>query len=270
MTTQREFWSDTGQTCPDGETLPTLLHTPTTSDAVGTARKVDTGQQRDLRNDVRHKSISSVVDSPASLFRWRELDEETVMNAGFGRLFAELSTSWIPATWLSKTSRGLSQRMLDGSLEEYSGTCPRAGTMRNGRLYQRPRLVRRISEKEFSLLPTSTKSCGDKNGPASGSDKLINHLLPTPTANRYGSCQGGSMGREGQKNRPSLETMASSGLLPTPTSRDHRSGKASEVTHQKNSRPLSEQIGGLLNPQFVEAIMGFPTGWTDCEDSATQ
>lgn len=60
-----------------------------------------------------------------------------------------------------------------------------------------------------------------------------------------------------------------SSLLPTPTSRDHRSGKASEETHARNSRPLSEQIGGLLNPQFIEAMQGFPIGWTDLDVSET-
>lgn len=51
----------------------------------------------------------------------------------------------------------------------------------------------------------------------------------------------------------------------TPTARDWRSGKASPETHAKNSRPLSEQIGGSLNPTWVEALMGFPFGWTDTD-----
>ena len=54
-------------------------------------------------------------------------------------------------------------------------------------------------------------------------------------------------------------------LLPTPTARDWRSGKASEATHARNSRPLSEVIGGHLNPEFVEYLMGFPIGFTACE-----
>lgn len=40
-------------------------------------------------------------------------------------------------------------------------------------------------------------------------------LLPTPTAQRYGSNQGGSAGRAG-KERASLDTLAKRGLLPTP------------------------------------------------------
>ena len=127
-------------------------------------------------------------------------------------------------------------------------------------------------------------------------------LLPKPSATSYGSNQGGAAGRVG-KVRPSLETMAKHGLWPTPTSslgtkggrvtprksreggtlieavsartfatptsRDWRSGKASPETMAKNSRPLSEQIGGSLNPTWVEWLMGFPLGWTVCEPSAT-
>ena len=31
-----------------------------------------------------------------------------------------------------------------------------------------------------------------------------------------------------------------------------------------------QQIGGQLNPMWVEWLMGFPLGWTDCGDSATR
>ena len=68
---------------------------------------------------------------------------------------------------------------------------------------------------------------------------------------------------------------------PTATARDHRSIFASEKTHGRNSRPLSE-VAGLqalertghkcqsisgryftsLQPNFVEWLMGLPIGWT--------
>jgi hypothetical protein len=52
-------------------------------------------------------------------------------------------------------------------------------------------------------------------------------------------------------------------LLATPTARDWKSGKASRETMEKNSRPPSEQIGGQLNPTWVEWLMGWPLGWTE-------
>ncbi len=60
-----------------------------------------------------------------------------------------------------------------------------------------------------------------------------------------------------------------SGLWPTPIARDWRSGKASAKTMAKNSRPLSEVVGGDLNPMWVEWLMGWPLGWTALEPLGT-
>jgi hypothetical protein len=84
---------------------------------------------------------------------------------------------------------------------------------------------------------------------------------------------------------------------------DHRSGKTSDATMLKNSRPLREQVlwrtpgasvvepkstvvkltgrkatdpqvgladqvGGSLNPMWVEWLMGWPLGWTDLKPLA--
>jgi DNA (cytosine-5)-methyltransferase 1 len=79
----------------------------------------------------------------------------------------------------------------------------------------------------------------------------------------------------GNYNRAGLTAKSGDGLATavtkcaTPTARDWRSGKASEETHARNSRPLSEQIGGSLNPTWVEWLMGWPLGWTDLKPSAT-
>jgi hypothetical protein len=56
-------------------------------------------------------------------------------------------------------------------------------------------------------------------------------------------------------------------MWPTPTSRDWKSGS---MGTQGNSRPLSEEIGGQLNPMWVEWLMEFPLGWTELSPSAMQ
>ncbi len=89
------------------------------------------------------------------------------------------------------------------------------------------------------------------NATASGS-------WPTPTV-------------KGNHNRKGASAKSGDGLatavrrFATPMARDWRSGKASAATHAKNCRPLSEQIGGSLNPPWVEWLMGWPIGWTDCD-----
>jgi len=67
----------------------------------------------------------------------------------------------------------------------------------------------------------------------------------------------------------------------TPTSRDYRSIHASEETLERNSRPLSEQVGQLdqdsnntsgkshglaLNPRWTLQLMGLPETWLDGVD----
>lgn len=99
-------------------------------------------------------------------------------------------------------------------------------------------------------------------------------LLPTLTATRYGSNQGGAAGRNGSA-RPSLEA-----LLPTLAARDWKTGCASEETWDRpQARPLVETLhktaqdspstpgsATLLCPRFAEQFMGFPTGWTESLD----
>jgi hypothetical protein len=68
------------------------------------------------------------------------------------------------------------------------------------------------------------------------------------------------MGRDGQKPRPGLSTMARQGTLPTPRARDWKGG---------GKDCLDSAVGGTLNPPFVEALMGFPIGWTELGDLET-
>lgn len=57
-------------------------------------------------------------------------------------------------------------------------------------------------------------------------------------------------------------------MFPTPISRDHRS-PGDPATHQAKAdrcaQPLSEVIGGQLNPDWVCWLMGWPIGWTSMD-----
>ena len=97
---------------------------------------------------------------------------------------------------------------------------------------------------------------------AAGLRQRGERMWPTPTV-----C--------GNYNRKGASASSGDGLATavlkcaTPTARDWRSVKASEETHARNSRPLSEQIGGSLNPTWVEWLMGWPLGWTDLKPLET-
>lgn len=89
-------------------------------------------------------------------------------------------------------------------------------------------------------------------------------MWPTPNVPNGGRTtwhaeeKGHSLYYKGKKVQLVLEQAV---RLATPTSRDWRSGKASLATHDKNSRPLSEQIGGQLNPTWVCWLLGWPLDW---------
>ena len=47
-------------------------------------------------------------------------------------------------------------------------------------------------------------------------------------------------------------------------------GKMERWKDPNRSQNLNDQIGGQLNPTWVEWLMGFPIGWTDCDASEMQ
>lgn len=87
-------------------------------------------------------------------------------------------------------------------------------------------------------------------------------LLPTLSAATYGSNRGGANGRSGP-DRPSLETLAKRGLLPTLTRRDE---KGPGPKHTKGGSDLPQALGGHLSADWCRWFMGFPVGWLDVDD----
>ncbi len=125
------------------------------------------------------------------------------------------------------------------------------------------------------MLPTPTASTGGPEPDGKTGRKLVTVLTrgPLPTPRASDADRGG---------RGDLLTVLRgyetkhAGTLPTPTARDSRSGKASDATHGKNSRPLNETVAkmsgnrsGRMNPRFREWMMGFPIGWTELEPPET-
>lgn len=102
-----------------------------------------------------------------------------------------------------------------------------------------------------ALWPTSTPIRGDANrGPASvyarGNATLGAAAdFPTPSATEYGSSQNGINGKGGEFERPSAGTPS--------------------LSTQARKGALPGGARGVLNPFFVEALMGWPLGWSDPE-----
>ena len=135
---------------------------------------------------------------------------------------------------------------------------------------------------KHSLWPTVTVNgnYNRKGASAKSGDGLATAVAnwPTPTAS-LGTKGGRVTPRKSKEGGTLIEAVSARrwptparvqpGRVATPTARDSRSGKASDATHAKNSRPLSEQIGGSLNPTWVEWLMQWPLGWTDLKPLGT-
>lgn len=108
--------------------------------------------------------------------------------------------------------------------------------------------------------PTSTNTKAiHMRGKDKGKTRGARSYFPTPTANC--STGAGTSGRDGGMN---LQTAVK--MLPTPAARDFRSPNSKPYSERGGGRKgeqLPNVIGGQLNPDWVEWLMGWPIGWTD-------
>lgn len=95
-------------------------------------------------------SAGSRVSRTASPANKRRILTNATCGQNISDSFARLSRE---SLWV-KMSRGYSQVMVDGSLEGFSGTWPRAGMMRNGIVFQQRQLDHHTQEIGYGLLPT--------------------------------------------------------------------------------------------------------------------
>ncbi len=174
--------------------------------------------------------------------------------ADFGGKCIGLLASYCRDTLSWRTS----QRCLDGEWEMYLETWPRSGMTRNGIAFELPTSVPRTDEIESGLLPTPEAS-NTKAVALRSNGRRPKSYLPTPRA-IYGE-------HPGMKDPKHL-----TGAIhhwATPQSRDFRTGQQSRWENPERTRNLNDQIGGQLNPTWVEWLMGYPLGWTALEDSVT-
>ena len=153
---------------------------------------------------------------------------------GSGAKWRALSVRFDPATSGWRTPRDLFSEGSTLSLP----TLPRWGSMRSGELWER-------------LMPRLRTS-----GNGSGS------MLPTPTA-------------VANMLAPSMQKWRSHrNLWATPKGRDWKGQSQRGIHAPMDALPNMDRgdgkpVGGKLNPTWVEWLMGWPLGWTDCDASAT-
>lgn len=90
--------------------------------------------------------------------------------------------------------------------------------------------------------------------------------LPTPKASDATGTRARTCNRKSEADRTRAGWTLTDIIWTTPVADDtgHRKDK-----YAQGGTALSYQAGGKLNPRWVEWLMGWPIGWTDCKLLAT-
>ena len=193
------------------------------------------------------------------------------------------------------------QRSFLTDSEPFLETWPRWGMTVGGSAYVHPMSERRITETDGSYLPTPVASDGTAGGvigandtykeTKSGTLRKYNgqgtngslglgryvQFYPTPTTvdagtGRFNTSVGSS------NARPTLAIMAKKDMWPTPTAHNAKETNAKETNAKetnaksemnRNTPTIAAQVGGKLNPTWVEWLMGVPIGFTVSKDWVT-
>ena len=96
-------------------------------------------------------------------------------------------------------------------------------------------------------------------------------LWPTPRANEYkDTLKSVPPSRKKDPGKCNLtQRVAMELMFATPCARDYRTGQRKRYENPARANDINDQVGGQLNPMWVEWLMGFPQGWTDLNASGT-
>lgn len=217
------------------------------------------------------------ADSPASRFPWQESKKEKGMTVTYGLKCSELSESCARIALSVRTyleSSGL-------PLGKWSRIWSRQGITSSCSVLKLRLSERGTGERECSLWPTPTaidpaKERMKSTQQAGNSRHSLDlpravRLWPTPRANEGKDVlQSVPPSRQKEPGKCNLTQAVALEMLATPCARDYRTGQRRRWEDPKRANNLNDQIGGQLNPMWVEWLQGFPIGWTDLNASETR
>ena len=243
-------------------------------------------QLPDPAPDVSQLSMFSAADFPASPTALLVAVLPPQTTATSGPSSADSFASLNPDGSWRKTCQGYSQAMLDGSLETFSGTWPRAGMTRSGTAFLRQPLVPLTDATASGSWPTpqakdslqgfnrTARTTPEQTSKAGWNLHEAAMYWPTPCAEDAKNVPY-QKGKSGQRYPMLLGAVNPQRIWTSPTARDRHTvakcmrGRRSFESGNEVVTPLPVQVGGTLNPTWVEWLMGYPLGWTVCADSAT-
>lgn len=168
--------------------------------------------------------------------------ESTESEAGYGAKWQGSFAKYSRDSSLWKTV----QCSLLADSDGFSETWPRWGSMRSGVSYLR----------QIPALPICVSASG---------------LWPTPNALPATSDLNLRCSGDGRTKPNKLGWAVAEALRPTPCARDYKGVGRSRFdrTGSKAGECLPQVVGGQLNPDWVEWLMGWPIGWTDLKPLET-
>ena len=180
----------------------------------------------------------------------------------FGLRCSELLRKWNHVLYSRKTVR----TCVPVDSAPSSKALPSWGMTLDGLCWEQGMSTRPIAETECgSWLATPTATANQLSPSMQAKHPGCRAWLPTPTASQYGSTNNGQR-KDGstyrKKGTPSLAQMAVRNSWPTPTAHNAKETNAPSES-KRNTPTLAAQVGGKLNPTWVEWLMGWPLGWTD-------
>ena len=253
---QNDMESSSGQlVMSSGTTTASKSSKPGSGTASSTTRRSGATSKPSMGHPGVESWISSLADSPARIFpllagalalRAKEAASGAKCFVSFAK-YDRGSCSW-------KTS----QRSVLEGLDEFSETWPRAGISVNGTVYLLPPSAPLTEGIESLPWPTPT---------ASSSREQLLKQTPEEWAAQMKLKLGLGIRKE-------LSLAVAVKLWPTPRAADRGGSqwKDQEAARRSLYSPMlssavclnENQITGKLNPKWVDWLMGFPIGWSDC------
>lgn len=195
--------------------------------------------------DLKAWLISLRRDSHVSRSAWPENVSENQTRAICGPgPFASLERSGRHGLFW-KTSQDCLPGM--GITEPYCWTWPKRGSMRNGIVYPRPKLELGTKGKDSGLWPTP-----QAHDSTPGNPKRVG---------RFGTKHGGRNLNDMAAIFPNSHGNTDAWATPSVCGNYNRKGAS-----KTSGDGLSTQVGGTLNPNWVEWLMGWPVGWTSLDE----
>jgi DNA (cytosine-5)-methyltransferase 1 len=233
-----------------------------------------------IHPNTRDEWVASMQASLVLILAALEIKPESAKarEADFIEKCSELLTLFDHDTCIWRTSQ---RSFLTNSLEPFSETWPRAGMMRDGRVYRHRQPVPRTTVIGGGALqnvptPTVNGNYNRKGASQNSGDGLATYVKMWPTPVADDACNR-KEGKWNSRGEPKLSAQVK--MWPTPSATDYKGSVTQSLVMERLEHPrgvrLPEELvrrgetGGQLNPDWTEWLMGFPIGHTASKLSAT-